>query len=440
MSPARRTSDRVGHEREMWARAPVLLGLAVGVLEVALLMAWQRNAYWSFSDGVYALSAREFLHGLVPYRDFAAAQPPPVFLVGALLLAISDTVTALNVGLGLLNLATAVLVLVCVWRLDGRVWLALLAGAIAPLLPISLASHAQLVPETLAAPLILGGALLCARPERQWLGAIVLALAAWSKVAFLIPALVVAALSPGRWRTVAWVLAGFAALFAVSLVLFGDGVWAQTVVAQLKLGRATVHYAGGILAQAAWNELPLLLGAGLFIAIAWRARERLRDRELAATVTGAAAGGLLLALTVFKRGSYINVMTAAEPPLLVLATCGVAWGWRRWRRARPIIALASALLVAQILSLLINPPDPWIAVRPFAKSGITWSAGPQQVNAEVAAAHACPPGPAYSGSPYIAFLADRRMPGYQPDMFMLANAPEDHVFARRAARDIPRCP
>jgi hypothetical protein len=418
----------------------VLLALAGGVLELALLLAWQRNAYWSFSDGVYALTAREFLHGLAPYRDVATAQPPPVFLVGALLLAVSDTVTALDVGLGLVNLATAALVVACVWRLDGRVWLALLAGALAPLLPISLASHAQLVPETLAAPLILAGAFLCARSERQWLGAIVLALAAWSKFAFLIPALAVAALAPGRWRTVAWTVAAFVALFAISLAVFGTGVWDQTVLAQLKLGRATVHYAGGLLAQAAWNELPLLAGAALFIAIAWRERGTLRDRRLAATVTGAAGGGLLLALTVFKRGSYINVMTVAEPPLLVLAVCGAAWSWQRWRQARAVTVAATALLAAQIASLLINPPDPWVAVRPLAQSGLTWSAGPGQVNAEVTAARRCPPQLAYSGSPYIAFLASRRMPGQQPDVFMLANSREDATFARRAARDRPRCP
>ena len=74
-------------------RGLVLIGLLVlgAALELALLLAWQRNADWGFSGGVYADSAREFLHGLVPYRDFAAAQPPPAFLFGALLLAVGDT-------------------------------------------------------------------------------------------------------------------------------------------------------------------------------------------------------------------------------------------------------------------------------------------------------------------------------------------------------------
>jgi hypothetical protein len=58
----------------------------------------------------------------------------------------------------------------------------------------------------------------------------------------------------------------------------------------------------------------------------------------------------------------------------------------------------------------------------------------------VAAARRCPAAVAYSGSPYVAFLADRRMPGEQPDIFMLRYASADARFARRAAAAEPRCP
>ena len=64
-----------------------------------LLAAWQRNGYWDFSDGVYAESAREFLHGLVPYQDFAAAQPPLVYLVGVVLVAIYDGLASVRAGM-----------------------------------------------------------------------------------------------------------------------------------------------------------------------------------------------------------------------------------------------------------------------------------------------------------------------------------------------------
>ena len=55
-------------------------------------------------------------------------------------------------------------------------------------------------------------------------------------------------------------------------------------------------------------------------------------------------------------------------------------------------------------------------------------------------ARACPPDAAYSGPPYVAFEADRRMPGRQPDQFIVANARENARFLREAAADQPRCP
>jgi hypothetical protein len=47
---------------------------------------------------------------------------------------------------------------------------------------------------------------------------------------------------------------------------------------------------------------------------------------------------------------------------------------------------------------------------------------------------------ASSGDPYIAFLSGRRMPGDQPDLFIIRYAPIDAAFARRAAADRRRCP
>src|SRR5947209_19422140 len=147
-----------GAERSTAVRMPVWIVaavVAIGCLELLLLAVWQRNGYWDFSDGVYAMSARQFLHGLLPYRDFATAQPPPVYLVGAALLAVHDGLSSLRAGLGLVDLATAALVAVCVWQMTERPAPAIVAGGVAMLLPISLHEHAQLTPETLAAPLLL---------------------------------------------------------------------------------------------------------------------------------------------------------------------------------------------------------------------------------------------------------------------------------------------
>ncbi|MGH2927485.1 MAG: hypothetical protein ACRDL8_04725, partial [Solirubrobacteraceae bacterium] len=102
-------------ERIPWS--VIVWAVAVVVIELVLLAVWQRNAYWEFSDGVYAQSARELVQGLAPYRDFAAAQPPAVYLVGAVLLEVHDGLASLRAGMAVADLVSAVLVCVCVWRL-----------------------------------------------------------------------------------------------------------------------------------------------------------------------------------------------------------------------------------------------------------------------------------------------------------------------------------
>lgn len=411
------------------------VGLAV---EAVLLMVWQGNADWGFSNGVYAESSRQFLHGVLPYRQFAAAQPPGIFLLGTALLAIGDSVTALHVGLAAVELVTAALVSACVWRIERSRAAALSAGILAPLLPISLANHTQLIPETVAAPLILRGALCCARGSK--LGGVLLALAVWTKVAFVIPAVAVVAATRHRRVSVASFALATLALWAVAWAYFGPALWRQVFIAQADVGLASLHYVAGLLAQAAWNLLPVLVGAIAFAFTSQRTRSDSGDDNLARTLLGAAAGGLLVLLTVFKRGSYLNVAVVAEPPLLALATPMIWRAFRRSRRAAAPAAAVLAFLLAQSASILVHPADPWVAVRPFAASGLRWSASPSAVDREVAAARRCPPGVAYSGSPYIAFLADRRMPGLQPDLFIIRHSRADAPFAARAARDRPVCP
>lgn len=417
----------------------VAAGVAAGlVLELVLLALWQRNGYWEFSDGVYAQSAREFLHGMVPYRDFAAGQPPLVFLVGAVLLAIHDGVATLRVGAALADLGTAVLVGLCVWRLTGLRAVAVATGLLSPLLPISLHEHAQLTPETFAAPLLLAGALLCARPHRAGVGGFLLALAVMCKLPFALPAL---STRQRREATLTLILA--VVVFAsASVAAFGNGVWRDAVHAQSQVGLASLHYVSGLIAQGAWNELPLVLPAAAGVWLVWTHREQPLDMELMRTLVAATLAGLLLALTVFKRGSWINVLVVAEPPLLVLAAAGAVWSARASRAASIAIGLLGVLLAAQIVSLLVDPANPLIAKRPGAQSGLAWAAGPATVDRTVDNARRCPPTRAYSGDPYYAFLSDRRMPGNQPgeQLFRTEHAPVDAAFARRAAADQPRCP
>ena len=435
-------TTRAAQKGAGWLNGRDIAGaVAVGLLlEFVLLAVWQRNGYWGFSDGVYADSAREFLHGLVPYRDFAAAQPPLVFLVGVVLLAIHDGLASLRAGMALADLATAVLVGVCAWRLTGLRGVAVATAVLSPLLPISLYQHAQFTPETLAAPLLLAGGLLCSRPARGGIGGVLLALAVAAKLAFALPALAIAlSTRQRRAATLTLILAGVV-FAAASLAAFGTGVWREAIQAQFQVGRTPLHVATGVIAQGAWNELPLVLPAAAGVWLVGISREQPLDTELMRTLVAASLAGLLLIFTVFKQGSYVNVLVVAEPPLLVLAAVGAVWSARQSRPASIAMLLLGALLAAQIVSLLVDPASAPIAQRPGARKALTWTAGPHAVDLTVDVARLGPPTRAFSGDPYYAFLADRRMPGNQPDLFMLQHAPVDAAFARRAAADRPRWP
>jgi hypothetical protein len=441
LSPVSLGSWGVGRRRGLDAsvvrvrRRAILLMLAGGVVEFALLALWQRNGYWEFSDGVYAETARGLLHGERLYRDVAAAQPPPVYLLGAVLLAIHDGLEPIRAGLAAIQLITAGLVATCAWRMSGRSSLALAAGVVSPLLPITLHEHAQLIPETLAAPLILAGVLACSRRDSAFRGGVLLAFAAACKLAFVFPALAITLASVARRRALmGLVLAGIGVL-AATLAVFGSEAWDQTIRAQLQVGGGSLHQVAGLVAQAGWNELPLVIGAGGALLLA----DEALDRQLLWTLAAAAAAGLALTLTLLKRGSYIDVLIVAEPPSLALAVCGAAWAWER-ARTRPLVLFLTALLAAQSLSLLLSPADPLIARRPLASSGLQYEMSPAAVTHAVDRARRCSHSAAYSGVPFIAFLANRRMPGDQPDLFMIDHAPIDARFARRAASDNPQCP
>jgi hypothetical protein len=65
------------------ARQALAGGLALGVLVLLALHEWRGEAYWNYSEGVYALTARLLLRGHDVYGHVVAAQPPWQFLFGA---------------------------------------------------------------------------------------------------------------------------------------------------------------------------------------------------------------------------------------------------------------------------------------------------------------------------------------------------------------------
>jgi hypothetical protein len=421
-------------QRHAW----LIAWIGAGVLLLVLLAVWQGEAYVEYSDGVYAASARALVHGLVPYRDFAAAQPPGVFYAGAFLLELGDSVGGLRRGLAVVDLVTAALVLTAVWRLTGRRASAGLAGLAALLTPWALREHAQLLPETFAAPLLLGAALAARDKRSSWACGLLGAAAGVFKVAFLLPAIAIAAAAAAPPLALA-ALAGVTVLeLGASLLGFGSAVWRNVFEAQTQTGLSSAHYAGGLWAQAVWNLLPLIVAAAL--AVRWRTRAR--SPQLLTAVVAGAVGTLVLLLTLFKRGSYLNVLVVVEPPLLILAACGITWLLERRGApiSRAIVAAAALLVAVQVGSLLSSPRDPGAFARPGAASTSGWQLTDAQVDRQVALIDRCPVDLPFSGPPYLAFAADRRMPGNQPDQFIIDHARVERAFRSAAARDRPRCP
>lgn len=409
---------------------------------LALEWVWQGRTYWLFSEGVYLATARAVLDGETLYRDVAAAQPPTIFYLGAGLVAISDSVLWVRAALSVASLATAALVALAAWRLTGRRGVAALAGLASLLMPWTLREHATLTPEPLAAPLLLGAALLAARTRLSALGGLLGVLAASFKLAFLLPAAAVGILAAARARY-------FAAAVGAALVLAAGSlaVWGRPLVDNLFVAQGETGFQPGVLpglfAQAAWNLAPLAVLAALAVVL----RRRARDRALLRTLAALFAGSLALVFTFVKDGSYLNLVAVIEPAGVPLAAAGLVWliedRERLARGARlvpAVAACAAALIAAQSLGLLVAPGNPHVFGNPFLDPPPGYVLSSDQVEETAEPARACPPGVPYSGSPFLAFVADRPLPGGQADQFIVREAPTHADLRRQVLAAQPRCP
>jgi hypothetical protein len=423
-------------------RAPLTVGPAyavLGALTCAALYAWQGDGYWSYSDGVYAYTARALLHGADLYSGVAAAQPPPTFWAGALALLPGETIGTLRICLAFVVLGSGALVAVAVWRLTGRA-MATVAGGVASLLaPWAVREHALLTPETFAAPLLMACALLGARTGGAAVAAGALgAGAAAFKLTWLVPVVAIAVVAADRRRFVAGAVGVGALLGGVSLALYGSALWDNVVTAQLQTGTQAPRLILEYVEQAVWNLAPLALVA---LGALWL-RDRILDRALLRTLVALAVGAGAVLATMVKDGSYVNVVVPVEPPLVALGAAGLALLVAEVRRGAVLVValVAAALAVAQTASLLAAPDDPNLFRHPFSGAYYARIVSPAEVHARVARARRCPAGVAFSGPPYIAFAAGRRMPGGQGDPFILNRAGVHAQRVATARRDRPRCP
>jgi hypothetical protein len=427
-------------EDPMVAVGSLLLGAAALVAVHFLLL----HTYWDYSEGVYALTAREILHGGDLYGQIVGAQPPGVFATGVALLAIHQSVEWLRFGVACLQLGAGLVAARIVYRVTAnRIATALTPAAIL-LTPWAVHEHGALTPELVALPVMLGAALLTADRRRAgWAGALC-GLLVLIKFPLTIPAAVLVVMSQDRRRAAPAAVAVAAAGLAAAWLLGGEGFWRDAVIAQLHSGSRRLGDLTGFWAQAGWNVLGLLVVAACAVAL----RARARDARLLTIMIALAAANLVTFLTNFKEGTGLNITVPVEASLVPLAACGTVFAFRaardrarpapRWLPAACVVALAFTL--AQTVSLITTPHKPIPFLRAFSAPawGITYTA--PQYDASVRAARACPPGEAYGGPPLVALDAGRTPPAGQPDEFLPTHSATLAAVAAQIAAAGPVCP
>ena len=426
-------------------RRAVLPGLAAGLAALAGLHAWRGIEYWNYSEGVYAYTARMLLDGHDIYGEVVAAQPPWQFLAGAVFLAVDDSIGFLRLGVGLLQLGAGVLAGVVVWRLTASRLAAAAAVPLALLTPWAVHEHGALTPETVALPLLLGAVLAAARPAAADRGAsgagrapaaagLLASAAVFTKWPFALAALAIALLAPDRRRVLAWLAAGVAVQAAAFTAVFGTGFWTHTVEAQLHSGRRGLDVLRGVWGQAAWNLAGLVAAAGVAVA----ARGRVRDPALFRLAGGLALALLATVVTNYKQGTGLNILVPVELALLPLALTGAALATGR---ARALAVAALVFTLVQTASLLTTPRTATPFIYPGSERG-SWGrvADEARVEAEERAARACPDGVVFNGQPYFAFVAERPMPGDQPDQFLTRHSKTLSEYVGPMFADTVRCP
>jgi hypothetical protein len=225
----------------------------------------------------------------------------------------------------------------------------------------------------------------------------------------------------------------------LSTLVFGTAVWRDTVAAQVQSGRIPVRSLAGVLAQIAWH-LVGLVAAGV---VAWRYRDRARDRRTLTAAVAVALATLATLFSVWKRGTSLNTLVAPEVMLVVVAVAGCALAFEGRRRGAAALAAAGiAFAVVQGISLIavhsVRSGHPFLRPGSAPSYGITLSAA--ELDAAVAVARRCPPGVPYSSIPMIAFIADRSLPGDQADRYLVDHAPVLKSARAAIAADRARCP
>src|SRR3954452_5773909 len=211
-------------------------GLLLGLGVLVVLHAWRGDAYWNYSEGVYALTSRLLLRGHDVYGHVVAAQPPWQFAFGAAALWVRDSLGFLRLAVGAALLAAGGLSGVAVWRLTGNAWGGALAPALTLLTPWALHEHGALTPELLAPAPLMGAALLASRERTTAAAGALAATAPFLKWPFALALVAIVALSVAPRRTAVAAAVALVVQALAFTAIFGGGLWTDSLIAQLHSG------------------------------------------------------------------------------------------------------------------------------------------------------------------------------------------------------------
>lgn len=404
----------------------------LGAVVLVALHEWRGLEYWNYSEGVYALTSRLFLHGGDLYGQIIVAQPPWQFFYGAGALAIHDSMTFLRLAVGLAQLGAGVLAAVAVKRLTDNPFAIAAAPALILLTPWAVREHGALTPELLAPPILLGAALLASRPQTALAAGALAATAPFLKWPYAIPLAAIVLFSASPRKAIVGAAVACVVQAVAFTALFGFGLWDDSVIAQMASERRGFDILRGLWGQAVWSLIALVILA----ALAYRYRAKAKDAPLLKVLIALAVAMLATLATNTKDGTGLNVLVPVEAALVPLALAGAAFSGRRL-----IPAALLAFTLVQSLSLITTPRTATPFIFPTSERG-AWglAATPAEVDRELARVASCAPGVPYSGPPFIAFLADREMPDDQPDQFLPQHSPHLKEEGARIAAVQPRCP
>ncbi|RKQ91290.1 hypothetical protein C8N24_1112 [Solirubrobacter pauli] len=381
---------------------------------------------------MYALTSRLWLDGGDLYGHIVVAQPPWQFFYGAGALAIHDSMTWLRFTVGLAQLGAGVLAAVAVRRLTDNPLAILAAPALTLLTPWAVREHGALTPELLAPPVLLGAALLASKPKTALAAGALASTAVFLKWPYALPVAALVFFSAAPKKAIVGAAVAGVVQAAVFTAIFGWGLWDDSVIAQMASERRGFDILRGVWGQAFWS----LVGLVALAALAWLHRERAKDQALLKVLAALAVGMLLTLASNTKDGTGLNVIVPIEAALVPLALAGAALHGRRL-----VPALLLAFTLVQSLSLITTPRTATPFLYPTSERGAWGIAGDERaVDQGLAQAAACPADVAYSGPPYLAFLADRPMPDGQPDQFLPLHSKHLADVGDAINRVTARCP